>query len=125
MLHEILLSCLSWGMSSLLGYVRLEKKIYRTASNSLAISREPLAHHTNVVSSSFFHNYYFARCLFELAELVSLRFPMGGPLVILIGCIFFSSLSDFLRIIMSPISFLAKLDPGILCLQNAFFIPLM
>ena len=46
---------------------------------------------------------------------------LEDPLTILIGCvIFLSSFLDVIRIAMSAVSFLAQLDCGILCLQNAF-----
>ena len=48
-------------------------------------------------------------------------FLEGGLLVILIDCmVFLSPFLDVTRMSMSTVSFLAQLDPGILCLQNAF-----
>ena len=43
-----------------------------------------------------------------------------GLLVILIDCMFLSPFPDVTRMSISTVSFLAKPDPGILCLQNAF-----
>ena len=49
-----------------------------------------------------------------------------GPLLILIQCMIFLSLFlDVARVSMSTIFFLAQLDFGILCLQNAFFWPMI
>ena len=56
------------------------------------------------------------------------RFPFleGGLLVTLIDrMIFLSPFLDVTRMSMSPISFLAQLDSGILCLQNAFLWPMI
>ena len=55
-------------------------------------------------------------------------FLEGFLLVILIDCIIFlSPLADVTRMSMSRItvSFLAQLDSGILCLQNAFLWPMI
>ena len=46
---------------------KLQKRICRTVGPSLAASLEPLAHHRNVASLSFFFRYYFGRCSSELA----------------------------------------------------------
>ena len=53
---------------------KLQKWICRTVGLSLAVSLEPLAHHQNVASLSFFYRYYFGRCLSELDQLVSLPY---------------------------------------------------
>ena len=45
---------------------------------SLVASLEPLAHHRNVASLSFFFRYYFGRCSSEMAELVSLCHSCGS-----------------------------------------------
>ena len=53
-------------------------------------------------------------------------FLEGGLLFILIDCMIFLSLFlDVPRISMSTVCFLAKLDPGILCLSNAFRWPMI
>ena len=44
---------------------KLQKRICRTVSPSLATSLEPLAHRRNVVSLSLFYGYYFGRCSSE------------------------------------------------------------
>ena len=53
---------------------KLLKQICRTVSPSLAVSLEPLAHCQNVASLSLFNKYYFDRCSFELAQLVTLPY---------------------------------------------------
>ena len=53
---------------------KLQKRICRTVSPSLAGSIEPLTHRRNVASLSLFYRYYFGRCSSELAELVLLPY---------------------------------------------------
>ena len=53
---------------------KLQKRICRTVSPSLAAFLEPLIHRQNVVSLSLFYRYYFGRCSSELAQLVPLPF---------------------------------------------------
>ena len=101
---------------------KLQKRICRTVGPSLAASLEPLAHCQNVASLSLFYSYYFGRCSSELASTGSLSFFLVvGLLIILIDCmIFLSPFLDVARISVSTFSFLAQLDPGILCLSNVF-----
>ena len=56
---------------------KLQKRISRTVSPSLATSLECLAHHQNVTSLSLFYRYYFVRCSSELAQLFPLPFSQG------------------------------------------------
>ena len=56
---------------------KLQKKICRTVTPSLATSLEPLAHCRNMASLSLFYRYYFGRCSSELAQLVPLPFSRG------------------------------------------------
>ena len=56
---------------------KLQKRIWRTVSPSLAASLHPLAHSGNVLSLSIFSRYYCSRCSSELAELVPLPFSRG------------------------------------------------
>ena len=56
---------------------KLQKRICRTVGLSLAASLEPLAHHRNVASLSFFCRYCFGRCSSELAQPVPLPFSQG------------------------------------------------
>ena len=58
---------------------KLQKQICRTVDPSLAASLEPLAHHQNIASLSLFYRYYFGRCSYELAQLVSLPYSQGRP----------------------------------------------
>ena len=72
-MHETLLSYLTPSCYlELLN--KLEKRICRTLSTSLATSLEPLAHRQNIASLSFFYRYYFGRSSSEQAQLVPLSF---------------------------------------------------
>ena len=100
---------------------KLQKWICRIAGPSLATSVEPLAHRWKVATLSLFYRHYFGKCSSELTQLVPLPFSQGGLFIILIDCMIFQS--PFLhvtRMSMSTVSFLTRLDPGILCLWNAF-----
>ena len=118
-MHGILLSHVWAGAPSCYLELldRLQKRMHKTFSPSLAASLEPLIHRQNVASLSLLYRHYLGRCSSKLAQLVSLPFSRGGLLVILIDCMIF--LSPFLhatRMPMSAVSFLAQLDSGILCL---------
>ena len=56
---------------------KLQKRINKTVSPSLAASLEPLAHRRNVANLSLFYGYCFGRCSSELAQLVSLTYSRG------------------------------------------------
>ena len=56
---------------------KLQKRVCRIVSPSLAASLEPLAYRRNVASLSLFYTYYFGRCSSELAKLVPLPFSRG------------------------------------------------
>ena len=56
---------------------KLQKWVCRTVGSSLAASLEPLAHCWNVASLSLFYSYYFGRCLYELADIISLPCSHG------------------------------------------------
>ena len=56
---------------------KLQKRICRTVSPSLATSFEPMAHCRNVASLSLFYRFYFGRCSSELAQLVGLPHSQG------------------------------------------------
>ena len=95
----------------------LQKQICRAFGTSFAASLEPLGHCQNVANFSLFYRYYFGKCSSELAELIL----EGDLLVILIDCIIFLlPFLGFTRMSMSTVSLLVQLDPGILCLKNAF-----
>ena len=49
---------------------KLQKRISRTVSPSLAAFLEPLAHRRNEASLSLFYSYFFRRCSSEQAQLV-------------------------------------------------------
>ena len=89
-------------------------------SPSLATSLDSLIHHQNVASLSFFYRYYLVDVNLNLLSWFHCLFAEGGLFVILIdGMIFLSPFLDITRMSMSTFSFLAQLDSGILCLQNA------
>ena len=97
---------------------KLQKQICWTDSPSLASSLEPLAHCRNVASLSLFYRYYFGGDVplnwFSWFHFLILDRSL---LIILIDCmIFLSPFLDVTRMSMSTVSFLAQLDPGILCL---------
>ena len=94
---------------------KLQKLICRTVGPSFAAPRQGLAHRWNVVSLSLFYWYYFSRFLSELAQLVLL------VLLVLLNWLF----SKVTRISLSTVSFIMQLGSGILCLQNAFFWPMI
>ena len=56
---------------------KLQKRICRTVSPSVAASLESLAYCRNVASVSLFYRYYFGRCSSELAQLVPLPYSQG------------------------------------------------
>ena len=96
---------------------KLQKQICRTVGPLLAASVEPLAHRRNIASLSLFYRNYFGRCLSELAQLVT--FPYSRRRSTRYSQMLFVFL-DVTRISISTVSFLAQLDHGFLCLQNAF-----
>ena len=56
---------------------KLQRWIYRTFGPWLAASFEPVAHHQNLPSLSFFYRYYFGKYSSELAQLVPLPDSRG------------------------------------------------
>ena len=95
---------------------KLQERICRNVSPSLAASLEPLTLCQNVASLSLFYmiGITFDRCSSELAQLVLLPYSRGRTTRYSDGFITF--LSPFLDVTrsMSAVSFLAQLDPGIL-----------
>ena len=96
---------------------KLQKRICRTVGPLLAAFPEPLADRQNVAGLSLFYRCYFGRYYSELAQLVPLPFSLGR------STRYSDRLHDFsvtiprcYRISMSTVSFLALLDPEILCL---------
>ena len=53
---------------------KLQKRICRTVSPSLAASLKHLVHCRNVASLSLFYRYYFGRCSSEPAQIIPLPF---------------------------------------------------
>ena len=75
-----------------------------------------------VCSRILFPKYYLCRWSSELSQLVLLPQLRGRSPVVLIGCLIFLSASPFLDVVrmsLSTVSFLARLNSGIICLQNA------
>ena len=108
---------------------KLQKQIYRTVDLSLAASLGPLAYCRNKVSLSLFYRYYFGRYSSDLAHLVPLPFSLGTSTCYserlydfsVKDCMtFLSPFLDITKMLMSTVSFLAQLNPGILCLNIAF-----
>ena len=66
---------------------------------------------------ALFYRYYFGRFSSELAQLVPLPFSKEGglPVILIVCLIFLSPFLNVTRMFMSRVSFLARLDPGILC----------
>ena len=104
---------------------KLLKRVCRTVGPSLAASLEPLAHRRNVASLSIFYGSYFGRCSSELAWFHFLILRVGLLVILLDWMIFLSPFLDATKMSMSTVSFLAQLDPGILCLENAFLSPMI
>ena len=87
---------------------KLQKRICRSVGPSLAASLEPLAHHRNAATLSFFYKYYldvYLNCLncFHFLILVA------GPLVTQIGCTFLSAFLDVIRMSMSTCVYVFQL----------------
>ena len=93
----------------------LEIWICKTTGVSLDASLEPFAHRRNVASLSLFYRYYFAKCSYELAELVQLLFS-GGRSTRYSDGLHGTRFLDLTMMSVSTVSFLAQLDSGILCL---------
>ena len=92
---------------------KLQKQICRTVGPSLAASFEPLAHRQNVASLVItivdVHLNWLNWFHFLILKV--------GLIITLIDCmIFLSPFVDVTRISMSTVSFLTRLDSGILCL---------
>ena len=95
----------------------LQKQMCMTFGSILASSLEPLAHLRNVANLSLLYRYYFGRCSPELAQLFHFLFIEGSLIVRMINhTIFLSPFLYVTKMCMSTVSFLAELDPRILCL---------
>ena len=97
--------------------VKLQKRVYWTVRPTLAAFPELLAHIRNSVGLFYdlFHNYYFGRCLSELAELVPLPSSRKRSIVVtLLGCMILHSYL-FSDVYVNSF-FLAQTDSGILCM---------
>ena len=105
---------------------KLQKQICRTVGLSLASFLEALAHCQNEVSLNLLYRYYFGRCSSELAQLFHFFILNRGLIITLIDCmIFLTTYLDAERISTITVSFIAQLDSGILCLENAFLWPMI
>ena len=93
----------------------LQKRMCRTVGPSCAASLKCGK------LKSFLYSYYFSTYIQNWLNWSHFLFLQGGPLVILIDCIIFlSAFLDVTSMSMSTVSFLTKLDPGLLYLQNGF-----
>ena len=100
---------------------KLQKRAYRTVGPTFAASLEALGPRKNVAGLRLFYRYCYGRFSSELADRFQFFVLVGDPLVILRVCMsFLSPFLDVTRMSISTVSFLAQLDSGILCLQNAF-----
>ena len=90
---------------------KLQKWIYRTVGPSL-------------VGSSF--TLVDVTCSSELAQLVPIPYFLGNSIYYSDWLHdFLSPILDVIKLSMSTVSFLAQLESGILCLQNASFWPMI
>ena len=76
--------------------LKLQKQVFRTVGPKLAASLEPLGHCRDIASLNLFCKCYFGRCSFELLSWFCFLIIMGGPLIILIGCMIFLSPPEML-----------------------------
>ena len=96
---------------------KLQKGTSRTVGPSLAASLERLVHHGNVASLSLFTGITLVDVHLNWLNWFYFLVLEGGLLVVLIdSIIFLSPFLDVTRMSMSTVSFLAQLDPGIVCL---------
>ena len=119
--------CHVWA-GTLSGYLefldKLQKKICRTVTPSLATSLEPLAHRRNARSISI--GTTLADVHLNWLNWFDFLSFEGSLLVILIDCmVFVSPFLDVTTMSMSTVSFLTQLDSRILYLRNAFLWPMI
>ena len=123
-------SCYIWA-GALIGHLgilnKLQKRVFRIVGSSLDVFVELLAHCRNVASLNPFYRYYFGTYLSEVADLPLLPYSCVWSTFYSnrFLMIFLSLLVDFVRMSRSTFSFLGELDLEILCLQNAFFWPMV
>ena len=95
---------------------KLQKQVCMIAGPTTAASLEPLAHRRNVTTLSPFYRCCFSRCSFELGGLVLLPYSHGRSTRYSDRLYdFLSSFLDAIRMSMPTGSFLAHLEPRILC----------
>ena len=93
---------------------KLQKQIFRTVGPSLAASLEPLAHHWNAASLSLIT---LVDALLNWFNWFHFLIVEGGLLIILIDwMVFLSTFPDVIRMSMSTVFFLTKLESGVFCL---------
>ena len=98
----------------------LQKQICSTVTPIFALLFEPLGHCRNVANLSLFYRYYLVDVHLNWVNWFHLLILVGGPLIILIDCmIFLPPFLDVMRMFMSTVSFLTRLDSKILYLQGA------
>ena len=99
---------------------KLQKGICRSVGPSLAACLESLPHRQNVTSLSLLYGYYFGGCSSELTQLVPLPYSRGRTTRYSDRLhdlfVFIRRCYKDTRMFISRVSFLAQLDPGILCL---------
>ena len=105
---------------------KLQKRMCRNVSPSLAGSLEPLAHCHNEVNLCLFYRYYFVRCSTRLAQVVPFPYSWGKYILYSDRLHdFFGTIPGCYKDVYVNIFSLEKLDSGILCLENAFLLPII
>ena len=90
---------------------KLQKRLCRTVDPSLCASLDHLAHRRNVASSRLFYKYYFGSCLSELVQLVPLPYSRVRSTHYSDRFHdFCDTFLDVMRMSMSTVSFLSRLD---------------
>ena len=99
---------------------KLQIRVCRIDILTLAASLELLDHHGNVGGLIFSTSIILVDIPLNWLNWFHFYFLVGGPLVILIGCMVFrSAFQDVMRMSVSTVSFLLQLQhSGIPCLQN-------
>ena len=123
-------SCYLEQLDELLCAAELLKQICRTVGPLLAASLEPLAYCQNLSSLSLFCRYYFGRCSSEMNQLVPLPYS-GWRSACYSGRLheFSVTIPRYCKDVFVN-NFLCyfltfQLDSGVLCLQNAFLLPMI
>lgn len=99
---------------------KLKKHACRAVGPALAACFEPLIHYWNATSLSLFYSYFFGNYSFELAEIANASWRSTQYYYKFFCFFFWSSFLDVVKMFLVALSFILKLDCGLLCLTNAF-----